>query len=549
MKVTIRIILGVALAVTANAPAFAGAHGPAQGSKEVPLFDDLGDHHHAITTASPKAQAYFDQGLRLIYAFNHEEANLAFREALKHDPDCAMAYWGIAAAKGPNYNLPMDEAQAKASHEASRKALELAPRVSVPEGDYIAAMALRYSDDPKADRAALDRAYADAMRALAQKYPKDDDALTLFAESLMNLRPWQLWNKDGTPAPETLDILAALETVLERNAKHAGAIHYYIHSTEASPYPEKAEPYADRLGKLMPGAGHLVHMAAHTYIRTGRYEDGVRVNIRAADVDRDYIAFRNPQGPYSMMYYPHNIHFIWSCAAIGGGSRRAISASRDLIDEAPISAIAAMPTMEFVVPTPYFALVRFGKWEKMLEEPRPPLELQYTTAMWHYARGMSFAGLDQLEPAKAEAEQLYKIRDAYPADQYIGINFGKSIITVASSVLGAEVARKEGKLDEAIKGFTEAVAVEDTFTYEEPPAWYQPVRLLLGAALLDANRPVDAEAVYREDLKHYPKNGWALFGLHQSLQEQGKKKEARAIKKQFRSAWKRADVKLASSRF
>ncbi|MBM3290803.1 MAG: hypothetical protein FJY92_11690, partial [Candidatus Hydrogenedentes bacterium] len=331
--------------------AHAGAHGGSagQGATDVPLYDDLGNLHHAVTAASPKAQAYFDQGLRLIYAFNHDEAVLAFREALKYDSDCAMAYWGIAAAKGPNYNAAMDAEQTQASLEASRKALDRAPRASQPELNYIAAMAVRYSDDPNAKRTDLDRAYAEAMRNLAAKYPDDDDAQALFAESLMNLRPWQLWAKDGTPAPETPEILRTLETVLKRNPDHIGAIHYYIHATEASDHPERAEPYADRLGKLVPGAGHLVHMPAHTYIRVGRYEDGVTANLKAADIDRAFVNWRRP-GPMYRMYFTHNIHFIWSCASIGGRGRVALNTARDLVNEMPLGFVQAMPPIEFQCP-------------------------------------------------------------------------------------------------------------------------------------------------------------------------------------------------------
>lgn len=549
MKTTLR--LGIALVALMGAPAgaHAGAHGgDEKGATNVPLFKDLGNHHHEITTSVPKAQAYFDQGLRLIYAFNHDEAILAFKEALKYDPNCAMAYWGIAAAKGPNYNAAMDEEQREASLEASRKALELAPSVSQAERDYIAAMAVRYSDDKSVARATLDQAYADAMRKLAAKYPNDDDALTLFAESLMNLHPWQLWAKDGTPNVDTPEILRTLETVLKRNPNHIGAIHYYIHSTEASPHPDLAEPYADRLGKLVPGAGHLVHMPAHTYIRVGRYEDGVKVNVRAADVDREYVNWRKPPNMYRM-YFTHNIHFIWSCAALGGNFHRSLSAARDLVDEMPLSFVLAMPPVEFQWPSPYFALVRFGRWDEMLREPRPPAELKYSTGMWHYARGMSFANLKQLDAAKNEASQLDAIREATPQEQAVNLNSAKAVLTVASTVLGAEIARNEGKLEQAIEGFKKAVTLEDALNYEEPPSWHQPVRLLLGAALLDAGRSAEAEAAYREDLAHYPKNGWALFGLAQSLRVQGKNAEARATQKQFKMAWKRADVKLKASRF
>lgn len=542
------LTFGLALCVLLSTETMAGHGGGGAGATDVPLYRDLGSHHHEITAASPRAQAYFDQGLRLLYGFNHDEAILAFKEALKYDPNCAMAYWGIAAAKGPNYNAAMDAEAAKASFEASRKALELALKASQPEQDYIAAMAVRYSDNPDAKRADLDRAYAEAMRALAKKYPDDDDALSLYAESLMNLHPWQLWAKDGTPNVDTPEILRTLETVLKRNPKHIGAIHYYIHSTEASPNPEKAEPHADRLGKLIPGAGHMVHMPAHTYIRVGRYEDGVKVNIKAADVDREFVNWRKPGAMYRM-YFTHNIHFIWSCASIGGRSKAALSAARDLVKEMPLDFVVAMPPIEFQWPSPYFALVRFGRWNEMLEEPRPPTELTYSTGMWHYARGVSFANLKQFDAARGEAAQLDAIRDATPDDRMVNLNSAKAVLTVASTVLAAEIARCEGKLDEAIEGFKKAMPLEDALNYEEPPSWHLPVRLYLGAALLEAKRPAEAEAVYREDLKHYPKNGWALYGLAQSLRDQGKNAEARATQKQFKAAWKHADVKLTSSRF
>ncbi|MCC6796852.1 MAG: tetratricopeptide repeat protein [Candidatus Hydrogenedentes bacterium] len=545
----VRLALTSMLFALLACAAFAGAHsGDGKGATNVPLYTNLGNHHHEVTAASPKAQAFFDQGLRLIYGFNHDEAILAFKEALKYDPNCAMAYWGIAAAKGPNYNAAMDAEATKASYEASRRALELAPNATQPERDYIAAMAVRYTDKPDAVRADLDKAYSDAMRDLAKKYPDDDDAQTLFAESLMNLRPWQLWAKDGTPSDVTPEVLQTLEKVLARNSKHIGAIHYYIHSTEASPNPEKAEPYADRLGKLIPGAGHMVHMPAHVYIRTGRYDDGVKVNIKAADLDREFVNWRKP-GPMYRMYFTHNIHFIWSCASIGGRSKASLSAARDLVNEMPLELLVAMPPLEFQAPSPYFALVRFGKWTQMLEEPRPATELQYTTGMWNYGRGMAFANLKQFDSARAEAAQLTAVRDAMPDDRMVNLNKAKDVLTIASVVLNAEIARTEGKLPEAIEGFKKALPLEDALNYEEPPSWHLPVRLYLGAALLDAGMPAEAEAAYREDLKHYPKNGWALYGLAQSLQKQGKNAEARATQKQFKKAWKRADVKLTSSRF
>lgn len=530
----------------------AGAHGPNSTvqNPDVPIFDDLGNHHRPITTNSEKAQAYFDQGLRLIYGFNHEEAVLAFKEGLKHDPACAMLHWGIAAAKGPNYNLGMDEAMRKASYESSRKALELQSGATEKERELIHAMALRYVEDLHAERRPLDEAYSAAMRKLATTYPDDDDILTLYAESLMNLRPWQLWTRDGKPEPGTPDILKALETVLERNPNHPGANHFYIHATEASLNPEKALPSADRLGALMPGAGHMVHMPAHVYIRVGQYEKAIDVNVLAADVDRAYIKFRNPQNsPYPVMYFPHNIHFIWACAAIEGRSKLALSAARDLDAVVPHDLVRQMPMAEFGPPTPHFALVRFGRWKEMLAEPEPSEGLDFTKGMWHYGRGMAFGGLKKLDEAEREAAALAEIRDATPEDQPVNLNTAKSLLSIAHSVLSGDIERRRGNLNIAIHHFEKAVELNDGQNYEEPPTWYQPARQFLGAALLEANRPADAEAVYREDLRRNPKNGWSLFGLMQSLQAQKKRAEANEVKKAFKEAWARADVRLKASRF
>jgi tetratricopeptide (TPR) repeat protein len=512
------------------------------------LFDNLGTLHHPITTTSPQAQLYFDQGLRLVYAFNHDEANRAFTEAARLDPNCAMAYWGIAFTLGPNYNLPVDAERDRAAYAAIQKAIALAPNASDAERAYIEAIAKRHVADPNADRKALDAAFADAMREVAKRYPDDLDAATLFAESMMNLRPWGLWTHEGQPAPGTEEIVATLEAVLQRDPNHPGAIHYYIHTVEASNQPERAEPFADRLGKLTPGAGHLVHMPSHIYIRVGRYHDAAEVNAKAAAVDAAYIEKYDIQGPYRMMYYPHNIHFFWAAATFEGRSKEALQAARDFSAKLPVEMVRQMPMVEGFVPTYLFALVRFGKWQEILKQPAPPADLKYSTGMWHYARGWAFAATKQLKKAAAEHAQLAAIAAATPPEAQILQNSSVDLLNLASSVLAGEIAAKQGKIDEAVQLLETAVRQQDALQYEEPPPYY-PVRQSLGAVLLKAGRAKEAEAVYREDLKRNPENGWSLYGLTQSLRAQKKNEGATETEQRFRKAWAKADIQLTASRF
>jgi tetratricopeptide (TPR) repeat protein len=514
-----------------------------------PLFDDLGTLHHKVTTSSAEAQRYFDQGLRLVYAFNHDEAHRAFTEAARLDPQCAMAYWGIAFTLGPNYNLPVDAERDRAAYAAIQKAVALAPKVSDVERAYIEAIAKRHVADANADRKALDAAFADAMRDVTKRYPEDLDATTLFAESLMNLRPWGLWTKDGKPEPGTEEIVATLESVLQRDSNHPGAIHYYIHAVEASNQPERAEPYADRLGKLVPGAGHLVHMPSHIYIRTGRYHDAAEVNAKAAAIDATYIEKYDIQGPYRMMYYPHNIHFFWASATLEGRSKEALQAARDFSSKLPAEMVRQMPMVEGFFPTYLFALVRFGKWQTILKQPAPPADLKYSTGMWHYARGWALAATKKVDKAVAEHAKLAAIAAATPADMRIMMNSSADLLNLASNVLAGEIAAKRRDYDEAVRLLETAVSLQDNLGYEEPPAWYYPVRQSLGAVLLKARRATDAEAVYREDLRRNPENGWSLYGLRQSLQKQKKKEEAGETEQRFRKAWAKADIQLTASRF
>lgn len=519
------------------------------GSASVPLFKGLSTWTHKVTTSSPEARQYFDQGLRFIYGFNHDEATRSFKEAARLDPNCAMAYWGIAFTLGPNYNLPTDPDRAKAAYEATQKAVTLAPQVSEKERAYIEAIAKRYVADPQADRKALDVAFADAMREVAKRYPDDLDAVTLFAESMMNVRPWDLWTADGDPQPGTEEIVSALESVLKRNPDHLGAAHYYIHAVEASRQPERAERYADRLGKVAPGAGHLVHMPSHIYMRVGRYKDANVSNARAAKVDEDYLETHNVQGVYRIMYYPHNVHFQWAAATMEGRSKEALKAARKLVAQTSVEFIKQMPMVEFVPPTLLFGLARFGKWHEILQQPPPPAELQYTTAIWHYVRGLAFAATGNLEEAMIKQAQVTEMATAMPADRLVGQNSAAALLNVAAKTLQGEIAARRGNAEVAISALEEAVRLQDALKYEEPPPWYFPVRQSLGAVLLKAGRAADAEQVYRDDLKMNPENGWSLFGLARSLRVQKKGKEASAVERRFRKAWARADVRLIASRF
>ncbi|HXG19075.1 MAG TPA: tetratricopeptide repeat protein [Methylomirabilota bacterium] len=542
------ICVGVVFAWTALASA-EHHRGQSASSEGPPLFDDLGAHSHAITTTSPLAQKYFDQGLRLVYGFNHDEAKKAFEEAARLDPNCAMAYWGIALTLGPNYNLPVDTERDRAAYEAIQKALALAPQVSKQEQAYINAIARRHSADPNADRRALDRTYADAMREVAKQYPDDLDAATLFAESLMNLWPWKLWTLDGQPQQDTPEIIAVLESVLKRNPDHPGAIHYYIHAVEPSPNPERALPYAKRLGALVPGAGHLVHMPSHIYIRVGLYKEAVDSNARAAAVDAQYIAKHNIQGVYRMMYYPHNIHFQWAALMMEGRGKEALRTARDLVAKTPAAMIQEMPPLECFSPSVLYTFARFGKWDEALKEPPPPQALQFTTAIWHYVRGLALTAKGRLKEAANEQAMVASAAEATPPDKMLGDNTpAKTLLQIASHTLEGEIALKKGQSDAAIPHLETAVQLQDGLPYTEPPPWYYPVRQTLGAALLKAGRAAEAEAVYHEDLKRNPDNGWSLFGLAQSLKAQKKAQEAGDTEKRFQKAWARADVKLTASR-
>jgi tetratricopeptide (TPR) repeat protein len=551
---SIRIFsLALACAVlAAHVPAAAQheQHGarPAAAADTVPLYDDLGSHHYAVTTRVPPAQRYFDQGLRLYYAFNHAEAVRAFEEAARLDPSCAMCHWGTALALGPNINAPgMDSASSVQAYAAVRRAQENAARATPKEQALIRALATRYAATPPADRAGLDSAYARAMEAAAREFPDDAEVTTLYAESVMDLSPWHYWTREGEPRPQTPAVLATLERVIAANPEHPGACHFFIHAVEET-RPQRAVPCAERLAALMPGAGHIVHMPGHIYIRVGRYMDAIRANEHAVHADETYIQDQRPgAGIYTLGYYPHNHDFLAFAAMMAGRRAQSLDAARKVAAGIPQEALRA-PGMEFLqhrMTRPLQLLVRFERWDDVLREPAPPEDLPHARAMWHYARGRALAAKGR--PADAEAE-LARVRAAAgnPALAEVRMEFNAPgpILRVAEAVLAGRIAQARGDHDAAVEHFREAVRHEDELVYGEPPDWTVPVRQELGEVLLAAGRPADAERAFREELEHFPANGWSLRGLAQSLRAQGKRAEAAEAEAQLRAAWKDADFRL-----
>jgi tetratricopeptide (TPR) repeat protein len=515
-------------------------------SKSPALMPGLGQHHHTISTKDTEAQRFFDQGLTLVFAFNHEEATRAFRRASALDPQSAMAFWGIALALGPCINLDVDPPHEQAAYEAVQRASSLASGATERERDYIQALAKRYSSDPKVDLRKLDAEYANAMRELSKRYPDDLDAATLYAESLMDLHPWKLWSLDGRPTEGTEEIISVLESVLRRDPSHLGANHYYIHATEASPHPEWALPSARRLETLAPAAGHLVHMPAHTYMRVGDYAAAAHSNAAAADADRVYLRKSGTTGSmYDMMYYCHNLHFLTASYSMEGDFGHAKQAADELM--AHVSPMLHdMPMAEVYVPTPIFVLVRFHRWDEVLKLPATPHTLAMTTAFWHFGRGVAFAAKNQIGMAEAERKILETAQKETPADLEFSFysNKAKNFLDLAAAILDARIANARGEHEQAIKSWESAVEIEDGLYYGEPPEWFYPVRESLGAALLldgEANR---AEAVFRTDLQHYPRNPRSLFGLLKALEVQQKSSDVEEVRREFEAAWKNADVPL-----
>jgi tetratricopeptide (TPR) repeat protein len=515
----------------------------------VPRFDGLGRHHHPITTKWELAQRYFDQGLTLCFNFNHAEAIRSFEAAAQVDTNCAMAWWGVAFAHGPNINAPMFDDAVPKAWEALHKAIALKDQASAQERDYIDALAKRYTKDLVKDRSALNANFADAMRVLAKKYPEDLDAQTLLAEALMDTSPWNYWQEDRSPKPAAQEALAVIESVLARVPSHSGADHLYIHLVEAGPTPEKGIPSADRIGKLTPKAGHLVHMASHIYVRVGRYHDASTVNERATDVDEGYLKKTKPAGVYPGGYYPHNLHFLWFATDLEGRSKDSIAAAKKVSRYTLDLRCGAIegPRQRYV---PLLAYARFGQWQNILKEKLPAEEYPFDRAMAHYARGLAFVAGGQVSEAQRELDAFSKLQTNSAVVAMDNPYFpGTKILAVTGHVLAGKVAGAANKPDEMVNELRAAVKAEHELSYMEPPYWYYPARLSLGAALLKAGQPAEAEQAFREALKEFPANGWPLFGLEQSLRAQATNAEAKQVAKEFKQAWKHADVKLDLSWF
>ncbi len=521
------------------------AKDPAATKAEAVRLPGFGVVCHAVSTRNPAAQEFFDQGLRLIYAFNHDGAVRAFKQAAQLDPALAMAHWGIGLALGPNINAPVDAEQEKAAYDAVQKALKLAGEAPEHERAYIEALALRYSDDPKADLKKLAVAYKEAMGRLAQRYPDDLDAATLYAESAMDLRPWQLWSKDGKPAEGTEDLVAVLEAVLRRNPRHTGANHYYIHAVEASLHPERALPSAARLGTLAPAAGHLVHMPSHIYMRVGDYAEAARCNAVAVAADEAYFEkARCSEGIYPMMYYSHNLHFLAVAHAIQGRSADAKAAADKLAAHAA-KHVEDMPMLEGFLPTPLLISARLHRWDEILKVPAPPAEQKLVTASWHFARALAFAATRRLEDAERERKALLALKKAFPEKaMYSPLNTAQSVFEVALGVLDGRLSAARGDMQTAIASFRAAIQAEDALAYAEPPDWYLPVREMLGGLLLRMGDAGAAERIFREELTRNPRSGRALFGLSACLKAQGKTYAAQLVEAEFKAAWKTADFAL-----
>ena len=537
---------GTAQAKGAQTKSAHSEHAKSAAAKPATLVTGLGDIHHPVSTKIVQAQQFFDQGLRYIYAFNHDEAARSFQRAAELDPKLAMAYWGVAEAVGPNYNDPASDERFMQAHAAIEKASALADGASPVEKAYIAAMAKRFPADAKADRRKAAEEYRDAMREVVQKFPDDLDAATLFAESGMNLHPWGLWEHSGKPQVGTEEIMTTLESVLKRDPNHMGAIHYYIHTVEASPNPERALAGANKLAAMAPAAGHLVHMPAHVYIRTGDYASAVATNEKAAAADQAYIKASGAQGIYPMMYYSHNLHFIAICASMNGDYAEA-KKKADMLAAHVRPHAKEMPPIEPFVAIPLAVDVRFHKWDAILATPKPDAEMKATTVLWHFARGMALAAKGKLDDAQKESDFLAEAEKATPEDATFAMpvnNKTRDILKIARNVLDAKIDMGKKDTAAAIAKLREAVSVQDSLKYGEPPDWFFPVRESLGAALLMSGDNALAESVFRADLEKNPRNPRSLFGLMQALKAQGKDYDAGFVQKQFKAAWKGGAVQI-----
>lgn len=515
------------------------------------LMTGLGHHHHPISTHSSLAQRFFDQGLTLLFAFNQDEAISSFRRAADLDAGSAMPLWGIAVAMGPNINMDMDPGRQRMAYEFVQKALLLRSGMSNKEREYVEALAKRYSPDQSRDVGALARDYANAMRQLSQRYPRDVDAATLYAESLMDLHPWQLWGFDGNPVGETEEIIKVLQSVLKRDPNHIGANHYYIHAVEASKHPERALKSARLLERLAPALGHIVHMPSHVYMRIGDYSAAARSDEAAADADRCYLTRAKKWGStYDMMYYTHNLHSLVAAYSMAGRLADTERAALDLVTHAG-SLLPQMPDAEFYLSTELFVFLRFNKWDQIMATPQPPEGQLMTTAFWHLARGIAASRKGLTATAEKERQSLQDSHQYVPADLDFGGYFNKAgkFLDLAIAILDARIAWAKDDRAGAIEHWRNATEIEDSFTYSEPPDWYYPVRESLGAALLQCGRSLEAERVFRADLERNPGNPRSLFGLWRSLVIQKNTSAAKEVRKEYVTAWRLADIRLGLEDF
>ena len=514
-----------------------------------PLFNNLGNLNFNISTSNDRAQAFFNQGLKLSYAFNHAEGHRSFMEASRLDPNSAMTYWGQAFALGPNINDPQpDDERKKIYNEAMAKAKKLASSSTPKEKALIEALSARYSEDLTKDVAELNRSYMHAMAKVVKDFPEDANIQILYAASVMNTVPWNYWDADGNPSPNIKEAKAALENAMKIEPENPGAHHYYIHMVEL-PYPDLGVASADKLASLMPGAGHIVHMPSHIYIRVGRYKDAVEVNQTAILADEDYISQCFAQGLYPLAYYPHNIHFLWSSASLLGSSDIAIDAAKKTAEKVPTGELVDLPFLQDFAATPLLAYTRFGKWNEILTVPKPNAEIKHLNLIWHYARGIAFIRKGNAKEAQEELDAIVSLKKDPELENLVATANNPSISTanIAFEVVAGELASLKGDLLGAINHLEKAVILEDQLVYTEPAAWHISTRHNLGAVLLKAKKYKEAEKVYKDDLDIIRQNGWSLMGLFQSYTAQGKTEEAKAIKEEFDNAWQYSDIEINTS--
>ncbi len=511
------------------------------------------DSFFAINTEDANVKQLFRRGVVLTYGFNHQEAHNTYMQAAAQDSNCAMCYWGAALVLGPNINKPMDPADAATAYNLAQQALEHSKGENPLNRNLIKALTQRYRPDAGSDRSALDRDYADAMRKVALQFPNSATTQVLLAEAFMDLHPWDYWDESGQPKPWTPEILETLQAALILDPNNLNANHLYIHAVEASPHPEQAEANADRLRDLAPDSGHLLHMPAHIYLRIGRYADAAAVNEKAIENDEHYRSHAKPEGIYPLAYMPHNRHFLWIAAADSGQSQKALQAASDMakgIDPQTMRA-PGLGTLQHFSVMHLYAMIRFGKWEDILNQPEPDQDLVYPRGVWHYARGRALIGMNRLMDAERELEQVRTLA-VDPSLKKVtlwDINDTTDLLAIAQHVLGGELLYKLGRVEEAIAQLKKSVALEDSLNYDEPPAWYYPARQSLGAMLLDAGCAAEAEAMFQKDLQRHQNNGWSLFGLWQSLNAQGKTDAAQEVKSRFDKTWAQADITLTQARF